>query len=402
MLGEIKNSKYKKITIFLGLMLIILYGIENSLIVNRMGSSIFNYWIKPGYLIILAFLIQYKLPKIHLVDKVRYQSTVYAWAFNCGIIYISMQILGGVIQGFGKSPYSHTLIGILTNVLVIGSTLIGRESIRAYMIGSFMRKSNKWLLGFIVLLMTLTDIRISKFMSLGDLESLTIFCAETVLPELCNNLLATYLVLYGGKLASIIYLGIIEGAMWLSPILPAMNWLGKGVVGMMIPIVCLIYVTNAYLKMNKKVKSYKEKQEKLWQWVPQAVGSILFIWFVAGVFTVYPSVIATGSMEPLIKPGDVILIEKVKDLEDIKILDVGDVIQFRREDILITHRIVEVLQEDASLGYRTKGDNNSAIDRQIVKVEDIKGILKRVIPKVGWPTLIFKSRGADSIDEVAF
>ncbi len=402
MIGEIRNSLYKKIALFWGVMLIVLYGIENSFLLNRIGNTVFTYGIKPSYFIVLAFLIQYKIPKIHLVGKATYKSTVYAWAFNCGIIYMSINILGGVIQGFGKSPYNQTLTGIITNVFVIGTALIGRESIRAYITSSFMRKRNQWALVSIVILMTLTNIRLTRFMGIGNIKDFTIFCAEALLPELCNNILATYLVLYGGKGASIIYLGIIEGATWLSPILPAMNWLGKGVVGMMVPVFCLIYVTNAYMKMSKEIKVHKEKQERLWQWVPEAVGSILLIWFTAGVFAVYPSVIATGSMEPMIKPGDVILIEKVKDMKDIEALSVDDVIQFKRDDILITHRIIEVLREEGVPSYRTKGDNNSAIDGQVVRAEDVKGILTRVIPKIGWPTLIFKSSNPDVIDKVEF
>ncbi|WP_069999548.1 signal peptidase I [Cellulosilyticum sp. I15G10I2] len=402
MLGEITNSKYKKIALILGIMLIVLYVAENSFLFNRIGNTIFTYGIKPGYFIILALLIGYKLPKIHLMSKANYKSTVYAWAFNCGVIYISINILGGILQGFGKSPYSHTLIGILTNSFAVGTALIGRESIRVYLVSSFMRRKSKLALVSIVLLMTLTNIRLLRFTGITDIKTFTIFFSETIIPELCNNILATYFVVYGGKWASVIYLGIIEAAMWLSPILPAMNWLGKGVIGMMIPIFCLLYIMNAYMKMSKEVKTYKEKQELLWQWVPEAVGSILLIWFTAGVFSIYPSVIATGSMKPMIEPGDVILIEKVKDMKDIEALGVDDVIQFKRDNILITHRIIEVLREEGVPSYRTKGDNNSAIDGRIVRAEEVKGVLTQVIPKIGWPTLIFKSGNPNVIDDVEF
>ena len=63
-------------------------------------------------------------------------------------------------------------------------------------------------------------------------------------------------------------------------------------------------------------------------------------------FPVYPSVIATGSMEPMIKPGDVILVDKATSIEEIYSLREGDVIQFSRDAILISHRIIEIVEEE--------------------------------------------------------
>ena len=40
------------------------------------------------------------------------------------------------------------------------------------------------------------------------------------------------------------------------------------------------------------------------------VTGVLIIWFAVGLFPIYPSVIITGSMEPLIKPGDIVLLKK--------------------------------------------------------------------------------------------
>ena len=40
-------------------------------------------------------------------------------------------------------------------------------------------------------------------------------------------------------------------------------------------------------------------------------------------------------MEPEIKPVDVILVEKVKDMDDINALKIDDIIQFQRDGVLI-------------------------------------------------------------------
>ena len=50
----------------------------------------------------------------------------------------------------------------------------------------------------------------------------------------------------------------------------------------------------------------------------------------------------------------------------------------------------------------TKGDNNSGTDSVPVGVEDLRGKLVRVIPKIGWPTLILKSGNQILDTEVEF
>ena len=134
-----------------------------------------------------------------------------------------------------------------------------------------------------------------------------------------------------------------------------------------------------------------------------AIISIALIWFVVGVFPIVPSVIVTGSMQPLIYPGDIVLLEKVTSEEQIRSLESGDIIQFKRDEVLITHRIIEVIDDGlGNLTYRTKGDNNSAEDSRLVDPNDVKGILVKVVPKVGCPTLLIKGRTQVDYDEIEF
>ncbi|MDD3199871.1 MAG: signal peptidase I [Eubacteriales bacterium] len=116
-----------------------------------------------------------------------------------------------------------------------------------------------------------------------------------------------------------------------------------------------------------------------------------------------PSVVATGSMQPLIYPGDVILLEQIRSEEQVRNLEVGDIIQFQREEILITHRIIEIEEDKLkNLTFHTKGDNNSAPDSQVVKANDIRGIYSHVIPKIGYPTLIIKGHSQTGFEDIEF
>ena len=87
--------------------------------------------------------------------------------------------------------------------------------------------------------------------------------------------------------------------------------------------------------------------------------------------------VLTGSMEPAISVGSVVLIEPV----DPETLAVGDVICFKfSESTLITHRIVEI----SDTGFTTKGDANEEPDLSIVRRTSIVGKVILVLPYIGY------------------
>ncbi len=96
-------------------------------------------------------------------------------------------------------------------------------------------------------------------------------------------------------------------------------------------------------------------------------------------------VIVSGSMEPLIKVRDAVLIKRVN--EDS--LKEGDVVTYQSLDnafygILITHRIVRIEDVNGEKTYITKGDHNETIDRTPVKFSQIRGKVIMRIPKIGY------------------
>ncbi len=77
--------------------------------------------------------------------------------------------------------------------------------------------------------------------------------------------------------------------------------------------------------------------------------------------------VLTGSMEPEIKAGDVIISKKVEDASE---LNVGDVVTYTGrtgdlKDKLITHKIVEKKEENGKLEFVTQGVANPIADPAI-------------------------------------
>ena len=90
------------------------------------------------------------------------------------------------------------------------------------------------------------------------------------------------------------------------------------------------------------------------------------------------AVIVTGSMEPSVRIGDMIVIHRQNDYQ------VGDIVTYQLNSP-ITHRIVEKMPD----GYITQGDANNACDPKI-EGELIIGKVVLIIPKVGNLTLFFQ------------
>lgn len=92
-------------------------------------------------------------------------------------------------------------------------------------------------------------------------------------------------------------------------------------------------------------------------------------------------VVQSGSMEPAYHVGSLVYVKPV----DTAQLETGDVITFELGGgVRGTHRIIEVLDEDGTLAFRTKGDNNDHADYNPVLPEDIIGQVKFTIPYLGF------------------
>ena len=95
--------------------------------------------------------------------------------------------------------------------------------------------------------------------------------------------------------------------------------------------------------------------------------------------------ILTESMEPNINRNDVIVDLTIKNPEDIKI---GDVITFvstssLTKGMVITHRVINIKQDENGYSYQTKGDANLSPDTAYVPFANVNGKVLFRIPKLG-------------------
>ena len=97
---------------------------------------------------------------------------------------------------------------------------------------------------------------------------------------------------------------------------------------------------------------------------------------VPSLFGRMPMTVESDSMEPTFKKGDLII---AKEIDDINELKVDDVISFwtneivEGQNVINTHRIVEIKDDNGTKGFITKGDNNDQNDTYIVYPSKIIG-----------------------------
>ena len=138
-------------------------------------------------------------------------------------------------------------------------------------------------------------------------------------------------------------------------------------------VLCVILIPILIVNVTLIIKSYTNKDE-----VP-SIGGYL------------PLIVLTDSMADEILSGDLIICHTI-DAEDVK---VDDVISFfdpaGNGQSIVTHRVIEVIEDDGELKFRTRGDNNDTEDKELVPADKLVGIYKMRIAGAGHVAMFMQS-----------
>ncbi len=130
-------------------------------------------------------------------------------------------------------------------------------------------------------------------------------------------------------------------------------------------VLCIILIPILIINITLIVKSNVSKDE-----VPSVGGY-------------FPMIVLTDSMYPDIKSGDLIICHTI----DAEAVREEDVISFfdpaGNGSSVVTHRVIEIVNEDGKLFFKTKGDNNNTEDKALVPAENLVGIYQTRIAGAG-------------------
>ena len=332
-------------------------------------------------------------PRFSVHRRAALRRSMRLYALSGAAVFLALRFLtGACLKCLSATPYDTSALGILKNLLWLFAPLLAKEWVRSYGLGLSERHIRGRALTAVLLslFLALTELNLARALHLGSAEDSFIFVAESVLPALADSAVRTGLVFFGGMGASVLYAGSIGLFQHIFPFLPDLPWLASSAIGLCAPVFLLLYLREQYLAEERGARP--ERQGGSFIWFAELLLAVIFYWFCIGVFPVYPTVILTGSMEPGIHPGDVILVRKLRAEEELEALSEGTVISYHRDRISITHRIQEIQEDEAgNRQFITKGDNNASADAAPVKPNQIDGRVVRVVPRLGIPVLLLNS-----------
>jgi len=316
---------------------------------------------------------------------------------------IFILIDAGLINSFGKSPLSFTPRGIALNLTLVTTTLIGTELSRAYITKNLNRKKPTLTLVAVTLLYTLINVSIFALVNFQDPLAYSKFLGTSFLPVLTENLLATYLALISGPLASLAYRAPLQAFQWFTPILPDLPWGYQSLIGVMTPTIGFIAINMATTQRDLRkagipIKTRptlrpRESQKSMKGWLAISVFLVLTVWTSTGLLGFYPTIIASGSMTPTMEVGDIAIVTST----DPSKIQAGDIIQYWKEGEMILHRVHETYQTELGKLFITKGDANNAPDPDPIFPNQIRGKLILTIPKLGWVSIAIKTAIAETV-----
>lgn len=372
--------------VLLTAIIIIMYLADNFVIGKWLSGFWGNYVVRPLLWAMLAVLVVKVFPGARPAGKLRLRKFLCWMAFLCGALAIIAYLATGVLDGFGESPYDQSLRGIFTNLIYLGTFVIGLEFSRAWLLNRVFRSNTTLGVALVSLFLTIFWFPASTLTTLTDNVKIVQFVGTTLFPAISENILTSYLALLGGAWPAIIYRGTWLAFEWFFPILPNPGWVTKTLAATFVPLLCLTLVRQYYLDEKKSRKELAREENPQGSLVTGIIA-IIIVWFCAGVFSIFPSVIVSGSMLPVIQIGDVIIVQKIPAEQ----VQTGDIIQFKTETIRVAHRVIDIKEENRQRVLITKGDNNQSADTDPVLPEQVVGRVVAIIPKIGWPSMVIHS-----------
>lgn len=349
-----------------------------------------NYWdlyiniYQPFNLIILTFLA-YNLNKDGK-DYFKKKKSLLEIIIIIMMIYGIIYFLSGLFFTFVRSPYNHSLLGIIKNSWSYLVVIFFTEYVRYTLIKYSGSKPVYFIL--IALLLFILELNFSTLENnFQTNEAIFKYFVSIMIPAICHNLVANFLVLRGNYKVSIVYLLVLKMLTIFLPVFPKLDWFFATLYELLLGFIIYVFTSDFYEKNIVRLRSKRSSNTNSWSYIPWLICLIILVLFVAGFFKYKPVAIVSNSMYPVIKRGDAVISKKlsINELDEIKL---NDVIEYKLGGSSIVHRVVSIdIDENGELVFVTKGDNNKEVDSDKVTKAQVVGIVDLKIPVIGFPSV---------------
>ena len=365
---------YKRLLIFEILLLAILF--VNSFVYNFLSG--FNISI---FLIIV--LILFKCLFGFEKDKQRFVKDIVLDVIIFLIVFLLLYYLLGILIGFYKADNYYTLYGLKTFILPIICYILLREYLRYNMMRK--REGSKLLTVITIIFFVFLDITTSIYYGSFETNYDTfVFVSLNILPAISSNIIFSYITTKVGYRPIMLYAIVISLYPYLLPIVPNPSQYLVSLIDLLVP-VFLGYTVFKFFKKYEKEKPISNERNHKKQFIaliPLTILVVTLVYFTSGYFRMWAIVIASGSMQPEIYKGDIVIVDKKVNYDKLK---KGQIIAYETGGVVIVHRLTNKATVDGKTYYVTKGDANKEEDNLIITKDMIIGTVNFKIPYIGLP-----------------
>ena len=369
------KKSYKKLIIFD--IIIAIFLLLNSFILNILG----NYYYVDIFLLLL--LIIFKFAFGFEKGNKRYAKDIISNILIIYLISFIIYYIFGIFIGFVRTTNYFTLEGIFKFILPYIVMIILREYLREQMLNKTEESKLLTIASCILLILLELTNRLANS-SLTTNYDRFIFIALTVLPIISNNVASTYLAQKVGYKVNVFWLSVAGLYGVVLPFVPDVGQYIEALIMFIFPFIIMYNVYSFYNKRDKNIPISYIKTRRYFEIPLIAIFVFTLAYFVSGYFRYYAIAISSGSMTPLIGVGDVVIVDQ--DI-DYKNLEVGDIIAYRYNKIIIVHRLCDIVVSGNEYFFYTKGDANTDVDNYIIYPNTIIGKVTSKVPYIGSPTV---------------
>lgn len=369
------KSGYKRLLIFELFIIAIL-------ILNSFVSSILRDYVMVAFILIILilfkFLFGFEKDRHRYIKDIIYETTIFL------LIFFLLYYSSGIIFEYARTGNYYTLKNMFKFVVPIILLIFPKEFLRYMMLKK--GEGSKLLFITTCILFIFIDISVPIYYNtFNSGYEVFILFALTILPSISKNVACSYVTKTSGYKPVIYYLLITELYAYLLPIVPDPNQYIVSIILFLLPILYALCIYRFYKKDEDEEVEREYNKKKNYMLIFPTCLVIFLVYITSGYFHFHAITIASGSMSPNIKKGDVVVIEKLNN--NYNGLQVGEVIAYKYHDIVIVHRLVDVLNVEDKYYFYTKGDANSKADNYVITEDMIIGKVNVKVPYIGLPTV---------------
>ena len=305
------------------------------------------------------------------------------------LIYFFITYFLGFFIGFSKTIYSFGFTNLVKNIIPTITIIVVCELLRYQIIKKSNNNKLVIILSFLIFVMLDMSIGLHNY-DLSVKDDIYEFIGIVSMGSIAKNILMTTYAIRGDYFDAFVYRFVMELYIFIVPVIPGFSVYIDSILGIIVPVITCFVIIN--MKEKTIIKPKNRRRNNIIFFTVLFTLSFLVL-LNSGLFKYQTIVIGSNSMKPKIAKGDVVLVERLNDKEK-KELKVGDILIFKNQNKIISHRIYNIIERNNERYYVTKGDYNEKPDAGATDNKNVIGVVRLRFKKIGlisvWLNELFK------------